>query len=512
MTNWDVNDKGLKPRKSAAETRAELVQQAMAAAELRRRYDENRICYVRPCGPKHLAFLNSNKIIRIVFGGNRSGKSFLGMTELLYRACMKYHPITKEPNPKNGRYRIFTTKFQVAEEFILPLLREFIPKKCLIKGSFKESYDSRYHILRLANGNMIDIMTYDQETTVTASVALHGVWADEEMPERMFSETMTRLISTKGKLWLTVTPLYSLTWAMKYWERHDDPNVDVFRISIHDNPHLPRTERDAIIANWPENERAARESGEFLEFAGLVYKELDNHVHVVAASQPEPGYPVIFALDPHPRKATVCTWAFITPQDDVVFFDELEMKGTAGEIASAIRAKESSHKAPTSFRIIDPAAKAQGSNLSFQLDTLQEFEKAGMSFALADNSEAGYNVCHEYFGWDKTQPTSSLNRPRCFITRDCPKIWDGLTHFMWDEWAHGNTLRDEKERPKDFKKDFPDCVRYTLVGRPRFSYGSHSSPIVDSTSSNAQLEREAAKASRLLGGKRQLRFKQVKAA
>jgi phage terminase large subunit-like protein len=448
--------------------RQELIQRAMAATELMRRYNDEFIRWYKPCSEKHRSFHMSNAFIRIAFGGNQSGKSIMGLVELLYRACFKVHPLTKEVNPQPGKYRIFTTKFQIAEEHIIPLLKKYVPKPVLINGSWEESYDSRYHILRLRNGTIIDILTYDQEASVAESVTLDGIWADEEMPERFFSGSLPRLVARQGKFWMTVTPLYNLTWAMKYWN-NADKDVFVTKIGIHDNPHLAKDFVETLINQWPANERAARVSGEFLEFSGIVYKELDSTVHLIHPSKVESSWPVVMALDPHPRKASVITWAYVTPQEDVVFFDELEVKGTAQDIVNAILAKEGSHKGTTQLRLIDPAADKQVSGIGSELTTLGEFQQAGMGFSLANNSDAGYNVVHEYLTWDKNFPISALNRPRCYVTTECPKTWAGMTGLMWEEWTHGRDLRDEKERVKDRKKDFPDCVRYTLAAKPSFN-------------------------------------------
>lgn len=450
------------------EERQLLIPKAKAALEIQRRYREERLkWFYNPCSPKHRAFHESTKSIRIVFGGNRSGKSTLGLIELLWRACCKFHPLTKEPCRKDGRFRIFTERYQLVETFIVPLLQDWIPKKLLINGDWEQSYDSRNHIIHLKHGPIIDLMTYDQTVAGAASVELDGVWMDEEAPQKLFSETMTRLISRNGKLWVTVTPMYSMTWAMEYWNKTDDPNVDVFKMSIHDNPHLPADAKAAIIANWPEHERKTRESGEFMEFSGLVYSELDHTVHFLNESkQPESHYPVIMAMDPHPRKATVITWAYVDDNDDVVFFDELEMKGTAKDVVSAILAKESAHKAPTQLRLIDPAANKQISGFGSEVTTLIEFEREGMGFTLANNNEAGYNAVHEYLHFDKSKPVDLYNRPHCYFTSDCQKTWKSLTSLLWDEYKFQKELRDPKEHVKDKDKDFPDCVRYTLVERP----------------------------------------------
>ena len=442
-------------------------EQALAAQELLKRHLEEKIRFYKPCSPKHIGFHSSNKPLRFVFGANRTGKSIAGLIELVMRACLAKHPFTGQPNPTNGYYRIATDSFKKAEQHIIPLLKEWVPRKWLRGGSWESAYSDRYHMLHGANGTVIDILTYDQAYGAAESVALDGMWADEEMPESFFAGSLPRLVSRKGRLWLTVTPLHNMTWAMKYWNKTGDQDVDVFKFGFDDNPYLSKEGIATLVANCPEHEKAARLNGEFLEFQGLIYKELDNKVHFIDRDvQPEPYSPVICAVDPHQRKGTFVTWAFVDPHDSVTFFDELHIKGTVDEAIKAIQAKEAGHRARTQLRIIDPAANKQVSGYGADHTTLDEFASKGMGFTLADNSGAGYNVVHEFLQYDKSRPVDSLNRPNCYFTRGAMETWRTMSNLMWDEYKFGRNNRDPKETVKDFEKDFPDCVRYTLAIRP----------------------------------------------
>lgn len=444
-------------------------------------------CPVLPCpDSKHWKFHTSDKRMKIILGGNRSSKSYSSLVELLLMACFKEHPFRKTKNAFPGHWRVYSADFAILEKLMIPLMKKLIPISCLQEnGSNKEdawnkSYDPRYHILSLKGGSMIDFMSYDQDSGKSASVDLDGVFADEEMPERIYTEAISRLISRNGKFMMAVTPLYSISWAMEFLETRD-PQVETFNFHMMDNPF----NSDEVIKDYENlikahpHEREARLFGHFMELKGLVYKELRNDVHLIGTENPPVDAPVIFALDPHPRKACVGVWAYVTGKDDVVFFDEMEVQGTAKDIIRAIKQKEANHNGRTLLRLIDPASKAQGSNLSFETDTLREFEKEGMSFSLADNSEAGYNIVHEYLAYDHDKPLSMFNRPRCFFTKDVPKTWYGMTHLMWDEWSFKKVLRDDKERVKDYKKDFPDGVRYVLAARPtlRSFYNTNPKPI-----------------------------------
>lgn len=401
----------------------------------------------------------------------------MGLSELVMSACFVKHPFTGKPNRIPGRYRIFTDKFQKVEEHVIPLLKEWVPKQWLLGGSWASAYTDRYHMLRGVGGSYIDMLTYDQDYSVAESVTLDGIWADEEMPIRFYAGSLPRLMARNGRIWLTVTPLHKMSWAIQFWNKTDDPNIEVFKLGFDDNPHLNEEWKNTFIATCPEDEKAARLRGEFLEFGGLVYKELDSQLHYLPDwKAPDVFCPVVFALDPHPRKPSVGTWTMVCPNDTLVVFDEIEIAGTATDIVKAIRAKEAHHKFPTQLRLIDPAANKQVSGIGSSLTTLGEFENAGMGFSMADNSEAGYNAVHEYLQYDKTRAVDALNHPRLYFTSDASKTWQGMKDLMWDEYRFANEMRDPKERIKDFHKDFPDCVRYTVVQRPG-QYNTTPTPV-----------------------------------
>lgn len=474
-----------------------------ASQAIKKRFNDNKLLYYLPCckvhdpsgerlpcpanpclSSKHAQFHMSDKKIRIVFGGNRAGKSILGLSEMLMLASLRAHPYRGSKNPGKGRYRIYNSDYGIIEKLTLALVQEWIPKSVLrgegeTKGeAWKNSYDTKYHILRLKNDVMIDFMSYDQDADKSESVELDGVWADEEIPENIFSAVLSRLISRNGKFWMTVTPLYGLSWGMKFLDG-TDPNCQVFTLDIMDNPYLTTKMISEFESSLPEHEKEARLHGKFLDLQGVVYKGLRADAHLVDVMGPKVGDPVIMALDPHPRKPSVIVWSYVNNKDEVVFFDELEISGNAFDIVQAIRYKESNHESPTILRLNDPAARAQGSNIAFETDTLKEFERQGMGFTLADNSEAGYSIVHEFLRYDDRRERGFFNKPQAYFTRAVPKTWYAMTHLMWEDWSNPNmrARRDKKEKIVDHGKDFPDCVRYILATRPTFLGFRNAKPV-----------------------------------
>lgn len=435
-------------------------------------------CPVVPCPEsKHTKFHMSRARNRVVFGGNRSSKTFTCEKEFVFRMCLKTHPFTKEVFRVGARHgRILAQDYSIHEKKHLPEMYEWIPTKVLAYGrseptkrmAWDKSYDSRNHLLHLTGDSWIDFQTYEQDSSKGESVDLDIWFADEEIPEDWYAACNSRIITRNGVGIMGVTPLYGLTWAMRFLDSVN-PNVEVFKWGIRDNPHNSTKAINDFLADVSPLEREARENGDFIEFKGIRYKQLNPQVHLLQESkQPQHYWPVVMALDPHQRKGTAITWAYVDPSDTVVFFDEMEVQGTVQDVIEAIRKREESHGAPTQLRLIDPAANKQISGFGSDITTLGEFERAGMGFTLAYNAEAGYSIVEEFLKYDKTKEVSALNRPSVYFTKDCPKTWYSMTHLMWDEYKFGNN-HDPKERVKDKDKDFADAVRYTLAIRPAFS-------------------------------------------
>jgi hypothetical protein len=491
-------------------SRDQLEKQAKAAIELIRQYENNpllayipccavhggrkpddwpqdRLWYPTPCptfpcpDSKHIKFHTSKARIRFVLGGNRSSKTFTCAKEFLFRMTSKKHPFTGETFRTTGRQgRVLAQDYAIHEKKHIPEIYEWIPKAALRAGNleskreaWEKSYDSRNHVLHLVNGGWIDFLTYDQDPSKGESVDLDAWFADEEIPEAWYSACNSRLITRNGVGVLGVTPLYGLSWSMRLIDSVD-PNVEVFRWSIWDNPYNTKKAVDDFIAQTPEHERESRVEGTLMDFKGLRYRQLSPSVHLIDARQPDAYWPVICSVDPHQRKGTFVTWAYVDPYDTVVFFDELHIPGTVKEAVAKIREREGTHKAPTQLRLIDPAADKQVEGYGEDISTLDTFETEGMSFMLGFNGRAGYDVVEEYIAYD---PQDSKSKPRCLFTRNCEKTWYAMTRLMWDEYRNNQRFtKDPKERVKDFNKDFPDCVRYTLAFRPSFS-SQDTSPV-----------------------------------
>lgn len=99
---------------------------------------------------------------------------------------------------------------------------------------------------------------------------LDFVWYDEEPPEDIYSEGLTRTNNTKGVVYLTFTPLLGMTFVvLRFWNKEAGTHLTM--MTIDDAEHYTQEERDAIIRDYLPHEREARANGIPLLGSGKVF-------------------------------------------------------------------------------------------------------------------------------------------------------------------------------------------------------------------------------------------------
>lgn len=84
---------------------------------------------------------------------------------------------------------------------------------------------------------------------------------DEEPPEDVYFEGITRTNATKGLIRVTFTPLKGMSSVVNRFLMEESPDRRVVSMTIDDAEHYTPEERDRIIASYPAHEREARTKG-----------------------------------------------------------------------------------------------------------------------------------------------------------------------------------------------------------------------------------------------------------
>lgn len=432
-------------------------------------------------------------------GGNRSGKTHGGLADLSIQSLpvhfippwlLKYRTREREDREYFGRLVGVDLSYWLLKA-MLPKMRHLIPAAALWGGNWQKAWRERERTLYFDDGTWWDFLTHDMDIDSFASAELDRVWFDEEPPgekgKQQFEESEFRLIDRGGDIRITMTPLFGMSWL--YYELTDDqgnPRDDEdCRVVVGDidhNPHLSDAHRTRTLKRIAKDplKLAARKSGHWVHFAGMVYEEWDERRHVVAdreiprsAPEPEdptprelaewrrakPIVPVYETIDPgiavdHPAAFSV---GFVTPEDELELFHTHRIYGgTAEDMAQHIHETRAEFGYRPRWTVIDP--KADSRDHQTGKSTRDAYRKHGIHTILGQNSvEAGINAVKE-----------RLRTDRLRVQQRCAEFLDEIPNYRWK--GNKRSRSDDAAKPEVIKRkdDVLDTVRYKVMslGRP----------------------------------------------
>lgn len=217
-----------------------------------------------------------------------------------------------------------------------------IPKATLLnttaRGGVSNAIDSA--TIKHVSGRSSSILfkAYEQGRTKWQANTVDYVWFDEEPPEDVYFEGVTRTNATKGIIAVTFTPLKGMSKVVGRYVMEKPAETHVTKMTIHDALHYTEEERASIIATYPPHEREARTKGEPALGSGRIFpvKEED----IICEPFSIPGHWVqIGALDfgwDHPFGAVHLAW---DRDNDVIYVTNEYRKRESTPIvhASALR-------------------------------------------------------------------------------------------------------------------------------------------------------------------------------
>lgn len=177
--------------------------------------------------------------------------------------------------------------------------------------------------------------------------SLDLVWFDEEPPEEIYSEGLTRTNvgsngaeGVSGITYITFTPLQGMSNVVKKFLSTKPVGTHVTTMTINDAEHYTPAQRDSIIASYPAHERDARSNGTPTLGSGAIFPVDENSLKEGAFNLPR-HWPRIVGMDfgwDHPTAAAWLAWDRDT--DTVHLYDVYRVSEASPIIhAAAIKAK-----------------------------------------------------------------------------------------------------------------------------------------------------------------------------
>jgi len=412
-------------------------------------------------------FHKSTAKIRVVLGGNQSGKSVAGGIEAIWYA-LGIHPYKKIRVPNKGRIIASLGFEEGAGQVIVPILKEWLPDGVLSRSPKL----NQAHIpaeWNFSNGSVINILSGEQDKKVFEGWTGHWSWMDEPGKKDIFEATRRGLMRMQGDFWTTMTPLEE-PWFYNDlyvpWSNGERPEVECFSIDIWDNcvesgGFLTREAIESYLKDCDEETRATREHGVFRHLSGRIYPQFDKKVHVVPSFDVPRDWPIWDGFDPHLQKPhAYCQWAIDPGSDDVYVCNEIYSKMTIPELAEAV------HQMRKGKRIICTLidSSAETPDAMHRVSVRRMLEKLGIRTRLADKYG---NVEHGISGMRaRLAPRSNAlgeKRPTFFVMDHCTRH---ITEFMNYVQDNRNTEYLIKDKPRKTYDDMMDLDRYFIVENP----------------------------------------------
>ena len=370
------------------------------------------------CYSKHKAFFDAGATYneRAMIAGNRTGKSVAGAYETTCHATGLY------PEGWEGkRYHkplmiwVGADTSQTARDIIQYKLlgdigdpgSEMIPKELIVETKTRRNIPDAIETIRVrhVSGGVstIVIKTYEQGQSAWMGTEVDFIWIDEECPEKVYGEALIRLMTTRGSIILTFTPLQGLTPLVISFlgkdQFSDDPYPKyVAKVSWYDVPHLTPEDIEKELARTPENMRAARSQGDPTVGAGRIYP-LPLEQITVDDFRLQKYFPKAYGMDVG-WNATASVFGAWDRDNDIIYIYSEYKQGKSDPVihAAGIRSRGTWMRGT-----VDPASRASGQtdgNKLFEMYTRSiERGGGGLKLQIAANAiEAGI-----FQVWDRLQ-------------------------------------------------------------------------------------------------------------
>ena len=443
-------------------------------SEVYRRYKqrEQLIDWYEPLPYQREAFL-STKPIQLFEGGNRSGKTQTAIAKLVCVHLDK-HPTIKREHPIKSRI-IASVLREGAQGIILNKLKQLMPYYALLGGNWKNAYNALDSIIKLRNGDTIQLMASTQDIQTHRGDDLDMVVVDEECKEEIFDENLTRLADRNGLMIMAMTPHNGMTWTYRKLVKasRTDQRIGYFHLETLQNHTINREEWIKNSALLSDKEFAIRVKGERIANEGLVYFMISDKTHMVRPFELPQGTHLFLGVDfgiNNPHAGSL--WA-ITPENKKFIVDEYyETELTVGQNAEAMGRwlKTKWGKYRVRWAACDPNSGAQRdgqtneTNINVFAKALARSYEKYIPVLPGDRTkgclEHRINVMRELL----TVKASGL--PDIMLFSSCVNHMNEFEEYVWG--SRKDEQLNQFERPKDAHNHLMNACEYVAERNPRY--------------------------------------------
>jgi phage terminase large subunit-like protein len=462
--------------------------QKVILAEQTRLQQEEKILFYEANSDKHLAFHKSVKKYRVMFGGNRSGKTYCVCAEDVIHLTGKY-PDWWEGRTYNKPIEMWAasdtneTTRDILQKQLLgaeniddedKVGTGLLPKKDIIRwtrkrgimGAVEFVYVRHYNINGVYDGeSVLQFKAYEQGRRKFQGTAKDRIHLDEEPPMDVVDECYMRTVSTRGEIVLSMTPLQGETDLYVTVTEADEDSELYYHVhvSLFDNPHVAQNEKDALKEKYQGDDYLSRVEGVAVTKEGKIYTSFGYKYHVKKMDIQRHERRDFRVLDPGLRFSHVL-WGYIyfnsEMEECVHFYKELRMNDAeTGKLAEMMRLKEIGED--IDIELIDPAAdrrdaQSRGKNTLKTLNGSTSSGGYGFNFVKANNDvTGGIQAVREMMRYTVSKDGKLIRSPRLTFDPACT--------ISIKEHARYKYKTDKSGDPVKRDDHSCDCARYLVA-------------------------------------------------
>ena len=399
----------------------------------------------------------------------------------------------------------------------------WVPKRCLISGSWTASWREKSRVLRvlcfdpddpekLLGESTFQFMAHTQDPADFASGDFHHILHDELTTYAIWRENEARTMRVGGRMLLAMTwpddPSIPVDWVFDaLYERgrpgpQKHPSVEWFEMWTVDNANLNQDTVAEQAGLWDKDIQAVRLRGQPIRFSNRIHPlftdreqtwcldcktayvrteqcpacgaegdKLVEYLHVQDFDS-SPVLPTIMLLDPHPRKPHMALWAQIDTWNDIWIVAEALVEGGPEELEVACNEIESNLGLRMALRLGDPNMLRSPASAQRNITWRDEFDAVGLHLELGNTSDVGRSRLNDYL---KVDPDRLM--PRIHIHPRCQEAIKQILRYVWDDYRHVAD-RDMKQKPKDKNDDFPTLLKYLMNYEPDYNMLLNGAPVI----------------------------------
>ena len=374
---------------------------------------------------KHMQFFQLGKAFseRCIMAANRIGKSEgIGAYETVLHATGRYpdwwdgHRFNRAITSWAAGTTSTTARDIVQFKLLGPPEANgtgLIPKKYLLKttpkaGGVPNAVDTIL-VKHISGGiSRIKIKSYAEGRKSFEGTEQDLIWLDEECPLSIYTECITRTMTTNGLVMLTFTPLEGLTETVLQFlpggeiKENRAGSKSLIMATWDDAPHLTSQQKEKLFAALPPHQREARSRGIPQLGSGAIYPIQESNITVSDFAIPD-HWLRCYSLDVGWKK-TACLWCATDPTAKISYLYSEYYRGQAEPIIHAEAVKTRGVWIPG---VIDSAAHGRSQEDGRQLFNI--YYDLGLDIDNANKSvEAGLYQVWQLLSLNKLKVFASL--------------------------------------------------------------------------------------------------------